>query len=87
MASVGGDVAGDDRDDFGVGALGSRLRSPTFSPESPALFSAALYLVLSILPLILPIFWLVRVRFTNACRKIEIRSKKLEKEKAKSGPG
>ena len=87
MASVGGDVAGDDRDDFGVGALGSRLRSPTFSPESPALFSAGLYLVLSILPLILLIFWLVRVRFTNAYRKIEIRSKKLEKEKAKSGPG
>jgi len=33
---------------------------------SPALFSATLYLILSILPLILLIFWLVRVRFTNA---------------------
>src|SRR6267143_1491453 len=33
---------------------------------SPALFSTGLYLVLTILPLILLIFWLVRVRFTNA---------------------
>jgi len=33
---------------------------------SPALFSTTLYLILSILPLILLIFWLVRVRFTNA---------------------
>src|SRR3989475_5360862 len=33
---------------------------------SPALFSTTLYLVLTILPLILLIFWLVRVRFTNA---------------------
>jgi hypothetical protein len=33
---------------------------------SPALFSATLYLILSILPLILLMFWLVRVRFTNA---------------------
>jgi uncharacterized membrane protein len=33
---------------------------------SPALFSTTVYLVLSILPLILLIFWLVRVRFTNA---------------------
>jgi hypothetical protein len=32
---------------------------------SPALFSTGLYLVLTILPLILLIFWLVRVRFTN----------------------
>ena len=32
---------------------------------SPALFSTTLYLVLSILPLILLIFWLSRVRFTN----------------------
>jgi hypothetical protein len=32
----------------------------------PALFSTALYLILTILPLILLIFWLVRVRFTNA---------------------
>jgi len=32
---------------------------------SPALFSTGLYLVLSILPLILLIFWLVRVRFTD----------------------
>lgn len=31
-----------------------------------ALFSVGLYLVLSILPLVLLIFWLVRVRFTNA---------------------
>src|SRR5207245_1824487 len=33
---------------------------------SPALFSTSLYLILSILPLILLIFWLVRVRFANA---------------------
>lgn len=33
---------------------------------SPAIFSTSLYLVLTLLPLILLIFWLVRVRFTNA---------------------
>jgi hypothetical protein len=33
---------------------------------SPALFSTGLYLVLTLLPLVLLIFWLVRVRFTNA---------------------
>jgi hypothetical protein len=33
---------------------------------SPALFSTSLYLVLTVLPLILLIYWLVRVRFTNA---------------------
>jgi len=33
---------------------------------SPALFNTTLYLILTILPLILLIFWLVRVRFTNA---------------------
>jgi hypothetical protein len=33
---------------------------------SPALFNTTLYLVLTILPLILLIFWLVRVGFTNA---------------------
>jgi hypothetical protein len=33
---------------------------------SPALFSTSLYLILTILPLILLIFWLVRVHFTNA---------------------
>ena len=33
---------------------------------TPALFSTTLYLVLTILPLILLIFWVVRVRFTNA---------------------
>src|SRR5271169_1000746 len=32
----------------------------------PALFSTTLYLILTILPLILLIFWLVRVRFTKA---------------------
>jgi uncharacterized membrane protein len=31
-----------------------------------ALFSTSLYLILSVLPLVLLIFWLVRVRFTNA---------------------
>jgi hypothetical protein len=35
---------------------------------SPALFSTTLYLILTILPLILLIFWLVRVRLTNAYR-------------------
>jgi len=33
---------------------------------SPALFSTGLYLILTILPLILLIFWLFRVRLTNA---------------------
>jgi uncharacterized membrane protein len=33
---------------------------------SPALFSTPLYLILSVLPLIMLVFWLVRVRFTNA---------------------
>jgi len=33
---------------------------------SPALFNTTLYLVLTLLPLILLVFWLVRVRFTNA---------------------
>lgn len=33
---------------------------------SPALFNTTLYLILTLLPLILLIFWLVRVRFTNA---------------------
>jgi hypothetical protein len=33
---------------------------------SPALFSTSLYLVLTVLPLILLIYWLVRVLFTNA---------------------
>jgi len=32
----------------------------------PAFFSTSLYLVLTLLPLVLLIFWLVRVRFTNA---------------------
>jgi hypothetical protein len=33
---------------------------------SPALFNTGLYLFLSMLPLILLIFWLVRIRFANA---------------------
>jgi hypothetical protein len=41
---------------------------------SPVLFSTPLYLILTLLPLILLIFWLVRVRFTNAYRRIEVRS-------------
>jgi len=41
---------------------------------SPALFSTTLYLILTLLPLILLIFWLVRVRFADAYRKIEIRN-------------
>jgi hypothetical protein len=41
---------------------------------SPALFGTTLYLVLTILPLILLIFWLLRVRFANAYRKVEIRN-------------
>lgn len=41
---------------------------------SPAIFGTTLYLILTILPLILLIFWLIRVRFTNAYRKIEIRN-------------
>ena len=41
---------------------------------SPAIFGTTLYLVLTILPLILLVFWLLRVRFANAYRKIEIRN-------------
>ena len=37
-----------------------------------ALFSTGLYLALTILPLILLIFWLIRVRFTNASKKYSI---------------
>jgi hypothetical protein len=33
---------------------------------SPALFSTTLYLILTILPLVLLIFWVIRVRFTHA---------------------
>jgi hypothetical protein len=40
---------------------------------SPRLFSTALYLILTILPLILLIFWLIRVRFTNAYKGKSIR--------------
>jgi hypothetical protein len=36
---------------------------------SPVLFSTTLYLILSILPLILLVFWLVRVRFGNAYKE------------------
>ncbi|HET8924582.1 MAG TPA: hypothetical protein VFN26_16485 [Candidatus Acidoferrum sp.] len=39
---------------------------------SPALFSTTLYSILTILPLILLIFWLVRVRFTNAYKRRSI---------------
>jgi hypothetical protein len=33
---------------------------------SPALFNTTLYLILTVLPLIMLIFWLIRVRFKNA---------------------
>jgi hypothetical protein len=33
---------------------------------SPAVFGTGLYIVLSVLPLVLLIFWLIRVRFRNA---------------------
>jgi hypothetical protein len=39
----------------------------------PALFSTTLYLILTILPLILLVFWLVRVRVTNAYQGKSIR--------------
>jgi hypothetical protein len=41
---------------------------------SPTLFNTMLYLILTVLPLILLIFWIVRVRFANAYRKVEIRN-------------
>src|SRR6266436_1944157 len=41
---------------------------------SPAICGTTLYLVLTILPLILLIFCLVRVRFAKAYRKVEIRN-------------
>jgi hypothetical protein len=40
---------------------------------SPALFGTGLYLILTILPLILLIFWLVRVRFPNAYQGQSVR--------------
>lgn len=43
-----------------------RLLSALAPRLSPALFSTDLYLILTILPLLLLIFWLVRVRFTSA---------------------
>ena len=39
---------------------------------SPALFSTTLYLILTLLPLILLIFWLVRVPFTKAYNRTGI---------------
>ncbi|PYT56579.1 MAG: hypothetical protein DMG46_17140 [Acidobacteria bacterium] len=36
---------------------------------SPAIFGTTLYLILTILPLILLIFWLVRVRWANASKR------------------
>ena len=39
---------------------------------SPALFNTPLYLILSVLPLILLIFWTIRVRFTNAYKRMSI---------------
>ena len=36
---------------------------------SPAIFGTTLYLILTILPLVLLIFWLIRVRFTSASKK------------------
>ncbi len=40
---------------------------------SPALFNTTLYLVLTILPLVLLIFWMIRVRFANTYRTKEVR--------------
>jgi len=36
---------------------------------SPAIFGTTLYLVLTLLPLVLLIFWLIRVRFTSASKR------------------
>ena len=41
---------------------------------SPALFSTTGYLILTLLPLILLIFWLIRVRFTNTYRRSSVPS-------------
>lgn len=41
---------------------------------SPAFFSTTLYIILSVLPLVLLIFWLVRVRFANAYRGQPVRA-------------
>jgi hypothetical protein len=38
---------------------------------SPALFSTGLYLILTILPLVILIFWLVRVRFTSTFKRAD----------------
>ena len=37
MASVGGDMAGDDRDDFGIGALGSHTTNRAWSDSGQLL--------------------------------------------------
>lgn len=39
---------------------------------SPALFSTGLYLILTILPLVVLVFWLVRVRFTGAFKRAHV---------------
>jgi hypothetical protein len=40
---------------------------------SPALFSTGVYLTLTLLPLVLLVYWLIRVRFTNFYRGKSIR--------------
>ncbi|MBV9483460.1 MAG: nucleotidyl transferase AbiEii/AbiGii toxin family protein [Acidobacteria bacterium] len=43
---------------------------------SPVLFSTSLYRILSILPLILLTFWLIRVRFTNVYKRQSMRCRR-----------
>ena len=55
---------------FGPSNRPLRLLSPVGARHLPsALFSMGLYLFLTALPLLLLIFWLIRVRFTNAFKK------------------
>lgn len=39
---------------------------------SPILFNTPLYLVLTVLPLILLIFWMIRIRFTNTNKRVSV---------------
>jgi hypothetical protein len=41
---------------------------------SPVLFSTSVYLILTLLPLILLVYWLVRVRFTEFYKSIQVAS-------------
>jgi uncharacterized membrane protein len=53
----------------------------------PALFSTTLYLILSVLPLIMLVFWLVRVRFKNAYQRSSKTARRLKQVEAVENVG